>query len=274
MAEQAPAVQNKGMLIVAVVLGLAATILVNWEVSSVRTQLEGEKVTVLQFARDMKMGEKIDAKDLTAKEMPRKWAEGLGDIATVPSPDLVASQLEVFRNQVLNRNVFKGNFFSTSMTTTSDYKPPSTLLKDADHVAMVVPLRESLGNTLRPEDRVNLVARIPMKDGRVRPERIIEDVFVLGIGGKGLSPSGSGGAGGDEGSTSYRTITIEVTKQASLQLEQILVYVGSGVRVELLKPDSTRSPQAGIVKAGVIEQLESSGPPVRGGGAPIAPPPS
>jgi Flp pilus assembly protein CpaB len=266
MAEQTPAVQNKGMLLVAAVLGVAVVALYNYQIGAIRSESVGEQVSILLFARDMKNGEKINvANDLVRKPISKRIADGLGDICIVNSDE----DLKFIDGRALNRAATKGSFFSTSMITSSAEPPPSSKITDPTHVAMVVPLREAPGDILRPGDRVNLVARVPTKDGRILPERILEDVLVLAVGGRGLRET-PGASGADEGATTYRSITIEVTPEASLQLEQILTYVGGGVRVELLKSLSGReaSPRAGRIKPDILQLLESQ---IKPGAAPARP---
>ena len=51
MGEQAQGVQNKGMLIVAAVLGVAVVIVYNWQIEAIRRESRGEQATILRQLR-------------------------------------------------------------------------------------------------------------------------------------------------------------------------------------------------------------------------------
>jgi len=209
MTEETAAVQNKGMLAVAIVLGLAAVVLYNWQVRAILAESRGEQVKIVRFERDMRMGERIDVtKDLRMQEVSKRLAAGLG-------PDVVQvaglAELQMYNNSALNRNVSNGQFLTNSMIITSKKTLPSEVLSEGDFVAIPIPVRLALGDILRPGDRVNLLARVPMKDGKINVDRVIDRVRVLAVGGKGLQEPVGGGRGEDEGSTTYRQITIEVS---------------------------------------------------------------
>jgi hypothetical protein len=272
MAEQTPAVQNKGMLVVAVVLGVVAVIVYNVQVAAVRQQSIGALVKVLQFDRDMKRGEKIDlTKDVSMKEISNALSAGLGDVAVADNFEQLKTMTQ---DGILNRDVRKGNFFSTSMVLTNEREDPASKVHNPGNVCRAVPVRMDLSRLLRPGARVNLTAMIPVSGGKVIAERIIEDVYVLGVGSEIETDSAAPGSASDQGLMSYRKITIEVSPQASLDLEQVLYYIGGGVNVELIPPGAPprNDRTAGIVKPGLKERLEGTGatPPKGGGGG--APP--
>ncbi len=103
-------------------------------------------------------------------------------------------------------------------------------------------------------------------------ERVVrQDLFVLAVGGKGPRETGSGSA--EEGAASYRSITVEVTRKASLDLGRVLAHVGGNVRVEVMSPDAPKSATAGQVLPGVLDRLESAGTSAgrSGGAAPAVP---
>jgi hypothetical protein len=99
-----------------------------------------------------------------------------------------------------------------------------------EDVGKGIPLRETdvLGDILKPGNYVNLVADVPGKG----PTRLIERVFVLAVGGKGARPFEGGVEAPETGSTSYRTITIELSKKAAIDLEKVIKYVVGTVYAE------------------------------------------
>ena len=94
---------------------------------------------------------------------------------------------------------------------------------------------------------------------------------MIGVGGQVSNPdAGPPGSGGDEGLSTYKDITIEVSPQTSLELEEVLSYIGNSVEVEVINPTLLRRPPpngtAGQVKAGLLQSLQGGPiPPPRGG---------
>lgn len=254
MADESPGIQNKGMLIVAVVLGLLVVLIYNWQIQRVRAESRGEMVKLLRFVRDKKPGDEIDAaKDLIVQEVSKKLAAGLGDVAIVERGETPKK----YDRFPVNQRVLKGRFLLNSYLTYEASRSPSVRISDDDHIAMAVPLREAPGDILRPGDRVNLVALVSLDGQPAKPERIIEDVKVLAVGGKSLreTPFSDSSYAREQGITTYRTITIEVSPEASLQLETILTSTSGGVRVEVLSPKARPSPRAGKVNQMVLQGL-------------------
>lgn len=256
MAEQTPAVENKGMLIVAVALGVVAVLLYNWQVGRIRAENRGTQVLLLRFDHEMKAGDRIEAaKDFSTQDVPERLADGLGDVAKIAHRD----EMSKFNGFALNKKVLKGQFLLDSHITNEARESPSMRISSPTMVAKAVPLREVPGNLLSPGDRVNLVARIPARDGSVDSERIIEDVRVLAVGGSvGRLDTGMPAGAGDEGPTMYRAITIEVTPQASLELDRILAHIAGGVSVEVLSPLAARNEaKAGVVNRSLLDRLKT-----------------
>jgi hypothetical protein len=270
MAEE-PAVQNKGMLVVAVVLGLAAVIVYNLQVSAIRSESRGEQVLIARFTRPMRTGERIDvAKDLTLEKVNAKMAKAV-DVITADN----AAEMKIYEGRALSQNVNRGMSLSATMVLGSREPLPSDRISDGDFVGIAVPLAMDVGDILRQGDRVNLLARLPTPDGKARVERVIERVRVLGVGGKGLVERPGSPRGEDEGLAAYRKITIELSAEAALEMRKILSYPIGGLDVELLKQtrDSDRSSASPQVKPGVLQMLESGGSPAtRPGGARTASP--
>ncbi|HUT61755.1 MAG TPA: hypothetical protein VNA25_28285 [Phycisphaerae bacterium] len=254
MADEAPGIQNKGMLIVAVVLGLLAVLIYNWQIQRVRAESRGEMVKLLRFERDKKPGDEIDAaKDLIVQEVSKKLAAGLGDVAIVERGETPKK----YDRFPVNQRVLKGQFLLNSYLTYEASRSPSARISDDNLVAMAVPLREAPGDILRPGDRVNLVAQVSLGGQPTKPERIIEDIKVLAVGGKSLRENSfsDNPYAREEGIAMYRAITVEVSPEASLQLETVLANTSGGMRVEVLSPKARPSPRAGKVNEMVLQRL-------------------
>ena len=87
--EQAPAVQNKGLLITALVLGVLVVLLYNWHIGQVREAGIGETVTLLAPKRTLEPGEKLGGRSGRTPK-PRHVDAG----SDRSNPDIVSVHLE------------------------------------------------------------------------------------------------------------------------------------------------------------------------------------
>ena len=256
MAEEAPAVQNKGMLIMALVLGTLVVVVYNWQIERVRQESKGETVWLARADRDLKAGEKIDLnKDFVLQEASKQFQGTLGNVVVLKNRD---TEPKTYNGNVLKRAVASGHYLTFDDIQGEQADTPSSKI-DVNRVAVAVPVRDAVGDTLHPGDRVNLVGRFNIK-GEAKTYRIVEGVTVLGIGGRGIRESfnlGKGYGTSDEGQTNYRIITIEVTKPVSLQLDMVLAHVPAGVKVEVLNPKATLPATAGEVSKELLDLINA-----------------
>ncbi len=232
MAEEAPGVQNKGMLIVALVLGALVVVIYNWQIEVVRRESRGETVLLAQAQRDIKPGEKIDFdKDIVLQEVTKQFQSSLGNVVVLKNKE---DGIRLYKDTTFKRRVDSGRYLTLDDLQIERPEDPSDRI-DVSRVAIAVPVREVVGDILRPGGRVNLVGKFNLRN-EIKPFRIIESVKVLGIGGQGTKEGYQPGKGfvvSDAGQSNYRIITIEVKKEVSLQLETVLSYVPAGVKLEV-----------------------------------------
>jgi len=250
MADEKPAVQNKGMLIVALVLGVLVVLVYNWQITQVRDEAKGETVYLLRVAVDYKQGTALDARRLEVNEVAAHHAKGLGPVVVLRRPE----EKNNFNGYTINRSMRAGETLLWSHIQHQADPPPSSLITPG-MVAKAIRLQKAPGDILRPGDLVNLLGRFPV-NGVVQPYRIIEGVKVVGVGGKTIneSPLSDSYARRDEGLTSYREITIELSREASLQMEAILAHASLGLEIEVL-PHSAIVPDAGKVYPDLLRAL-------------------
>jgi len=249
------------VLVAGMALAAMAGIFLYWRFQEARFRNRiGRPVSLLRFERDMAQGERIDLdRDLSMANVSRNLADGLGDVVVIGTAD----EMKMYRGETLNRNVAKGQFLTVSMLVRAAKPPPWDSMRSPTNVAVEIRLSTPSG-LLRPGDRVNLIARVPGKDGRVRPVRVIEDVRVLAVGGRAHD-----GAEIEEDANSpspwvWGRITIELTPQDSLDLHKVLAYLDQGLSVELLSSKSPRSAVGGRMNPEVLMSLESTSAPARG----------
>jgi hypothetical protein len=134
-------------------------------------------------------------------------------------------------------------------------------------VAVAVSVKEQgvPGDVLQPGSYVNLLAFIPDKSGRRTPMRVLKRVFVLAVGGRGIRPEGNPLAGAEEGSASYRTLTIEVSEDTSLDLKKVQDFIGGPMEVEAMSESVSAVPGEGKVPQDVLDAVKSGA--AAGGGA-------
>lgn len=244
MAEEAPAIRNKWLLIVAVALAVIVVILYNVHVSSVRREAHGEQVTVLVYNYSLSPGQVIKEKALSEKRIPKDIARNMPNIVK-------AWEKGVVKGRTVNRRVSKGDFVYHTHTTLDRRDLPSAGIEPQNMVAVPIAIdpRQAPGTILRVGDRVNILGRISLNRGQPRTYRIIECVKVLGIGGRGLEETkGRGGAVlAERGQRSYRSITIQVLPDESLKLSDVLANVLGSPRIEVRNPQASPPTGAGRV---------------------------
>jgi len=251
-----PVVRNWRLLLVACVLGLVVVLIYNFHISRLKSAGKGEQTTVYKYTRDMKPGEKITLKDLEAASIPKEYAEGLGRLITKGELDYAAI------NKV-NRHVSNGDWVLWGHVTPTDIDKPSGQL-DIGMVAVTIGIdpHTSLGRILRVGDRVNVIGMLSVKGQKVRAYRIIKALKVLAIGGLGLpdSPAHSRRGASERGARTYRSITVEMRPEVSLQWANVRSYVRGMVYVELCSKHDRLPDEAGMIDPALGGLTESAAP--------------
>jgi len=226
--EQRAGGQSVWLLLIALGLGLLVVVIYNFHIYSVRKAAEGQTVYLVRVARDMKVNDIIERKDLEAVPIRKKDAAKLGKVVR-------EEQITAILDDPVLQSVRKGNWLLWDYLTPSSRTRPKNDV-DEGKVAVAVPLdpERSLGTILRQNDRVNILGRVSVDGGPLKTYRILEGVRVLAIGGvgpeQGKPLTGVTKLGGMR---IYRSLTIQVTPEVSLQLANVLTHVSGGCYVEL-----------------------------------------
>ena len=223
MAEdQKPPIQNKKLLIVALALALVVVVLFNVYVGRARQAGQGEKVTVVAYKKSLSGG--------IIKESHLEPVKILAAYRIRYPPLVDWSRKALVEGRRLLRPVQKGELVSKMQL--AEYLPGGGLRlvkPDAGTVAypFTVDRKETPGDILKPNSRIDVLGRFAVKDHRGRNVLktlvVIEKVRVLTVGGRG---QGSAGAYGTRvrpsaGQRSYDKITIQVTRSVAIQLDHI-----------------------------------------------------
>jgi len=225
MPEEAPAVQNWRLLIVACLLGLVVMVVYNLHINKVRRGLDVEMVAAYRYARDMNAGDKLDEDDLEQIKLPRQTAERIGKL-------LDKNDKAVFVEQSIRRNVSKSDFAMPEHFTHTKSQKSNYLLKGQVQITISVDSKKAPGRVLRIGDHVNIVGMLPMKAGTYKNYRIVEWLSVVAIGGQ--TDSGAGKmASASHGVRSYNSITVVIDRDVSLQWKNLETYLRGAPTIEI-----------------------------------------
>lgn len=242
MAQEAPGIQNKWLLVIAAVLGLLVVVIFNVHINQVRNAAKGEPVRLVRFARDIEVGERVTRKDLEVVEVDQKLAAPLGNIVT-------EDQLNV-ADGVMSQSALKGNWFMWSFVLQDNRSLPSRRISTGKRaMTLDIDPTRAPGDILRPGDRVDVLGLLVVNN-EAKTYRIIEGLKVLGIGGRGLRESTlerSKTAVNDEGQRTYRSLTVEIEPEISPQLADVLSRVVGSIWVEVRNPDESPKSEWGRV---------------------------
>jgi Flp pilus assembly protein CpaB len=226
MAEEAPAVQNWRLLVVAIVLGLIVAIVYNIHIGEVRKEVRGEQVMLLCVNRDIRPGDRLKAEDISRVERPKTLVTYLGD-------PLTATDYEYALGKVVNTNVMKDHIltFAHILTTSEKERPSIGLTPGLVGFSLQVDPHLVPGRLLRVGDHVNIMGTFTIS-GKTSNFTIMESARVLTIAGEIGKPER--GSRGEDGMPSFQSISIEVSPTVAKELSNVLSHAGS-VRV-LVRP--------------------------------------
>ncbi|MBL7133383.1 MAG: hypothetical protein ISS78_04740 [Phycisphaerae bacterium] len=263
MAEQAPAIQSKRLLVVALVLAGIVVVIYNVHITQVRKAGRGKMIDLLQFRRDIDPGETVTKKDIRIVEVDRINYGSLGNVVTKKDFDLVVGS-------VLNQSGRKNEFVKYGHVTADEGGGPARKLGEGMvAVSLEIDPRNALGDILRVYDRVNILARLSVNRQRLKTYRVIRAVRVMAVGGRG--EHGSGTTAGTRirmgrMPRSYRSITVEIPEKISLQLANVLSHRAGSIWIELCRSGRTVDAGAGQINP-ELKSLAEHASPGRGEGS-------
>ncbi len=244
MPEEAPAVQNWRLLIVACLLGLVVMVVYNIHIGKVRRGLDVEMVTAYRYARNLEVGDKVADEDLDRIQIARKTADSIGRLLEKNEKDTLAI------NQTINRDVSKSDFAMTGHFTTQDAHDPAGLMgKDKVQITIAVDSKKAPGRVLRIGNHVNIMGILPDKSGNYQTYRIIEWLKVTAIGGQ--TDRGGSMTTAEGGVRNYKSITVEMKRKdpdVAVQWRNLETHLRGSAVIEICP--SRQIPKKGV--AGVI----------------------
>ena len=254
--EQSSGVQNKGLLITALVLGVLVVLVYNWHIGQVRQAGIGETVELLVLKRNMESGEKVEDTDLKVVRTETHFKEGIGQnvIFNTKPGDL--------KDEVLSRRVLRGRFLRWEDFVGHEPDPNSEGLEEGkESFQITIEPRESPGQMLRVGDRVALLGILALGGGKpLKTYRILDGAKVVSIGGIASGPTRTtsrtrGSSGYTRAQRTYRTIGIELDKKTVLKLNDVLTRLVGSLRIDVL----SRKNKQDFVKKQIVLSDELKG---------------
>lgn len=238
MAEQQQSigVQNKWLILIAIVLGIMAAAIYNLHVKAIRNEYEGNSVEIVEVTRDLAAGDRLRGDCIKPYEIPASEAakKSFGNVIKWSQHDM----LLVEGGKRVNQPVKKGQFLLWDHITGREGTNPSNRISYGMVLKSIeFDKSQSLGDALSAGDRVNLCGMFVLNGQPLKSYRILEGVRVLNIGGK--------GAAGETKSVgqSYNRITVEVPEDISLKLDNVLTHMVGQAHLEL-RPYTAPIPDA------------------------------
>lgn len=228
-------VQNKWLIVIAIVLGIVAAAVYNLHIKAVRSEYEGNSIKIVKLTRDLSVGDRLRSDSIEPCEIPATEAarKSFGNVIKWSQKDWLLAE----GGKRVNQPVRKDQFLLWDHVTGREGVNPSNKISDNMVLKSIeFDKSQSLGDALSAGDRVNLCGLFSINNQPLQSYRIIEGVRVLNIGGKGAAVE-SKNVG-----RSYDRITIEVPPSVSLQLDNVLTHMTGQVSLEL-RPYSSPVPQ-------------------------------
>ena len=261
MAEEKQGVQNMGLLLIAIALGVVVVIVYNVQIHRIREGMRGTTMRLLKFRRDMRIGDDIKRTDVEVHEIEAQRPGEFGNV--MPS-----KELEYLITQSLRKSARKGEFVMWGHVLASGGEKASGDIKRG-MIAKTVPIDSatSPGTILSVGDRINLIGIFRVNKGKPKAYRILTDVRVHRIGGMGPAKDSTSAkpSRASKGMRSFKSVTLELTPAVSLQIENLQTHVLGEFTLEVRNLEDRSPPGAGQVHP-ELETLASEAKPPRESG--------
>lgn len=260
MADETQGVQNKGLLLIAILLALVVLVVYNFHIIAVKKSGQGEQLRVAQYKRAIRKGKIVDANDIIGVDVDVLDPKALGNVVLYEQRDSIIGQ-KLIQDVRVDQFVVWGH---TLKNPGQDVDNMITRGKVA--VPIEIESSSSPGPILTSDGRVNLVGRFTLRGQAERAYMIMENVRVIAVGDQpgdqGMIRRGSL----SRSSGSYRRITIELTSEEHRRLLDVLSHIGGHVVLEVLNRDEAPPEAGGIVDEALVQALRAGGGSSRGRG--------
>lgn len=243
MPEEAPAVQNWRLLIVACVLGLVVMVVYNLHINKVRRGAQKEEIVAYRYERNMDAGDTVEDADLKQVKIRKDLADSIGRLLYETEKETLAVDGKINRDVSKNDFVMAGHFGNAGNTG-----PVDNLREDEVAITIQVDTKRVPGSVLRIGNYVSILGMLPDGDS-YKTFRIIERLKVVAIGGQTERRASGRRIGNAEGGVrSYSSITVVVKRvednDVSLQWSNLETHLRGLAIIELCP--SKHAPRRGV----------------------------
>ncbi len=247
MAEEAPGVQNKWLLVIAVVIGLVVVALHNVHVGAVRRQARGRELQLLRTRVDLEPGARIERADLEVVTIREENAEPFGNVLT-------ERDIGTAVRENVNQRIPAGRWLTWEHFLGEAARRPAESI-DPDKVSCVIDIDGSPGELLTVGDRVNVLGVFAVGGRGARTYRVVESVPVIAIDGR-TEPGTR--------RTNFRQVQVIVDREVSPKLKNVLTHRRGEVWLEVLHPEAGIPEDAGQINPELTPLTESAAGDERG----------
>lgn len=245
-------VWNKKLLVISLLLGVLAVGLFYLYDSVQERRIRGEIVEVLRWRQDMNAGD----------EIPRRAVEVVAISAGAASLDGVArgGDLEsLVVNGSLRQNVEKNRFvFLSQIYGARGGRPSQRITKRSRAFPLPVDPKYTVGALLSEGDRVDVLGVLAIGGKPPRTYTLIENLRVLGIGGRSRNPDEEFEPGRKRaGVRVYRQVTVEVRPKVGEQLADLLARVRGKILLVVRNPEDRDAKFSERINPEVVPALET-----------------
>ncbi|MBT3278918.1 MAG: hypothetical protein HN909_07945 [Phycisphaerales bacterium] len=249
MAEKSKGVQNLWLLAIAIVLGMLAVVIYNVHISAIRNENKQKRIEVIKVTKALKIGANLKD-NIMERAIIYTDDEGAADhyVAHDRRPALISG-----KGQTVYLPIQKGEFLMEHHITSRQSGGAASAISP-DLPTNTINIDDSPGQLLEPGGFVNIKGLFQIKEtGRYETVRILENIRVVGVGGKRLEASTMAAArNAGRAMTNFRTITVELPPELSLQLDNLKTHCIGNFTVEVLA-----QPKENAKKPSVNHKLKS-----------------
>ncbi|MEM1107513.1 MAG: hypothetical protein AAGH99_02370 [Planctomycetota bacterium] len=231
--DNAPPPASPKLVVVALLIALAAVVLVNLYVLSVKKAAEEGEFQFFRLRVTKDIGEPLELEDVQLVGVPESFRDAFLDVV---EPNSQGQPLRL--GDSFTRRAEKGEPLTTRMFDNLTGDASRQLITKGLRGVSLPVVSKLLPDPLKAEMRVDILAPVRASGGRREIMAVIENVRVVSVGSRTIVDENRG----TRGRGSFETLTVEVTPEEAVLLEAITqeVQKTSVYSVLLRSPDDQR----------------------------------
>ncbi|GAB4194313.1 MAG: hypothetical protein Kow00105_08530 [Phycisphaeraceae bacterium] len=235
ISPQPPPGSNR-LVVIAAAVAVLAVIVVNLYVAMIKRQVQESQFIAYRLVTNLKPGDKLDAKDVKAVPIPKRFRESFEGMVLEESGKGDAA-LTAQLGQRLRRPAQRNQFLTYDLfTAPGDVELDTRINPNMRLVALPVNPRTLPGN-LQPGMSVDIVAQFPGGNLNILP--VMENVKVFSVGARSIADDETATG---RTSRNFTTISIQVTPDEATSFEKIKKVVIGDFELHLRNPGDNSTP--------------------------------